>query len=138
MHLHGHTFQVVAMESIGGNITLAEVQRRNEAGLIEKKLSGAPVKDNIGIPAQGFAVLRFIASNPGYWFFHCHVSNHAEMGMGVVIKVGEHTEMIQPPDSFPKCGNWDMTRASSATYSVLNVSNINRIIFVLYLVFVVT
>ncbi|XP_015518984.2 laccase-4 isoform X1 [Neodiprion lecontei] len=131
MHLHGHAFQVVAMEAIGENITVEEVISRNEAGLIDKKLDLAPVKDNIGVPAQGFAVLRFVANNPGFWFFHCHVSNHAEMGMGVVIKVGDYSEMIQPPDSFPKCRNWNMnsttaSSSSSSWYSIVHMSNGGR------------
>ncbi|XP_015584710.1 laccase-4 [Cephus cinctus] len=113
MHLHGYEFYVVAMESVGVNISLDEIKRLNEAGLLDKKLYGAPVKDNIGVPSRGYTIIRFVASNPGYWFFHCHVTNHAEMGMGVVFKVGEHEEMIQPPKTFPRCGNWKLTASSS-------------------------
>ncbi|XP_012268620.2 laccase-4-like [Athalia rosae] len=138
MHLHGHNFQVVAMESIGGSISLDEVKRRNENGTIPKKLIGAPNKDNVGVPAQGFVILRLIANNPGYWFFHCHISNHAEMGMGVVLKVGEHEDMIQPPDSFPTCGHWDVTKkaASSSAYSILLDAGGKNGIIIFYLLIV--
>jgi hypothetical protein len=33
-------------------------------------------------------VRRFKAENPGYWFFHCHMSWHDHIGMGFVIKIG--------------------------------------------------
>ena len=110
MHLHGHDFRVVAMQTVGSNISVDNVRRANEAGMIHKRFEGAPVKDNIGVPARGFTIIRFMATNPGYWFFHCHISNHAEMGMGVVLKVGKDEEMIQPLRSFPKCGNNLCTR----------------------------
>ena len=35
----------------------------------------------------GFTVLRFVADNVGYWLFHCHMSWHNHLGMGLVIKV---------------------------------------------------
>lgn len=117
LHLHGHYYQVVASENGNGTTTVADVKSRNEAGLIEKKFDGAPVKDTFGVPDLGFAVLRFVADNPGYWFFHCHVSAHAEEGMAVVIKVGEHSDFVQRPDSFPTCGNWDSTKRSSDSKS---------------------
>lgn len=42
----------------------------------------------------------------GYWLFHCHIDFHAEVGMALVFKVGEHSDMLPVPENFPKCGNW--------------------------------
>ena len=37
----------------------------------------------------GYSVLRFEASNPGLWPFHCHTALHAASGMAMVFQVGE-------------------------------------------------
>lgn len=55
--------------------------------------------------------MRFL----GYWLFHCHIEFHAEIGMSLIFKVGEHEEMPPVPSNFPKCGNWMMTQDYSNT-----------------------
>ena len=45
-------------------------------------------------------------SSKGYWLFHCHLSFHIEVGMGLIFKVGEHTDFPPVPKNFPKCGSW--------------------------------
>lgn len=42
----------------------------------------------------------------GYWLFHCHIEFHVEVGMGIVFKVGEHSEMPPVPKNFPQCTNY--------------------------------
>lgn len=37
------------------------------------------------VPAYGYAIIRFIP-HPGMWFFHCHISWHAEAGLGMQIQ----------------------------------------------------
>jgi FtsP/CotA-like multicopper oxidase with cupredoxin domain len=60
MHLHGHAFQVMA-------------------------LNGAPragaVRDTVLIPPMGNVTIAFDADNPGRWAFHCHNLYHMETGM---------------------------------------------------------
>nr|CAD7450954.1 unnamed protein product [Timema bartmani] len=107
MHLHGTQFHVIAMETME-NITLDAVKQLNEQGGIPKKLTGPPLKDTVSVPVSGYAVIRFRVTNPGYWFFHCHISSHAELGMAVVFKFGEHQEMAPTPRNFPTCGNWQL------------------------------
>lgn len=109
MHMHGGHFRVVAMEHGNGSFTLDDVKARNANGSIKKNFDTAPLKDVLGIPSRGFAVLRIRADNPGYWFFHCHVSVHSEEGMALILKVGNDSEMIHPPDDFPTCGDYDIT-----------------------------
>lgn len=113
MHLHGQYGRLVAFGIGNGTITVDEVKRMNEAGEINKKLHGAPLKDTIGVPARGYAVLRFFTKNPGYWLFHCHVGAHSEEGMIITFKIGEHSDMLDPPADFPKCGNYDITANST-------------------------
>jgi len=47
----------------------------------------APIKDTVTVPDGGYSMVRFRADNPGYWFFHCHITFHAEIGMGLILKV---------------------------------------------------
>lgn len=60
MHLHGHHFQVVALNG--------------------KPLAGA-VRDTVLVPMNGAVTLAFDAENPGRWLFHCHNLYHMATGM---------------------------------------------------------
>ena len=60
IHLHGHHFQVVALDG--------------------KPLSGA-VRDTVLVPVNGAVTLAFDADNPGRWLFHCHNLYHMATGM---------------------------------------------------------
>ncbi|XP_011135308.1 laccase-1 isoform X1 [Harpegnathos saltator] len=123
-HLHGYLFRVVAMERVGTNITVAEVKEMERQGLINRKLKRAPLKDTVTVPDGGFTIVRFHANNPGYWLFHCHIEFHAEIGMSLILKVGEHEEMPPVPPNFPKCSDWSITDnhsgANDSTNKVLN------------------
>lgn len=65
IHLHGYKFHVVAMGTIGDNVSLEYVKQLNEVNLINKTLVQAPVKDTVSVPNAGYTVIRFIAHNPG-------------------------------------------------------------------------
>nr|KAG5686599.1 hypothetical protein BaRGS_019497 [Batillaria attramentaria] len=74
-------------------------------GEVERKLSKAPLKDTVVIPNGGYTIFRFIANNPGVWFFHCHLAFHAESGMAVALEVlDESGGLPAPPPGFPRCG----------------------------------
>jgi FtsP/CotA-like multicopper oxidase with cupredoxin domain len=60
MHLHGHHFQVVAIDG--------------------KRLSGA-VRDTVWVPPMRKVTVAFDAANPGQWAFHCHHLYHMASGM---------------------------------------------------------
>ena len=60
MHLHGHHFQVVALDGT--------------------TLSGA-MRDTVLVPASGSVTVAFDADNPGRWLFHCHNLFHMATGM---------------------------------------------------------
>lgn len=68
-HLHGHEFWVLAAGP-GPPPDAADVD-----------VASAVLKDNQNVPPGGHAVLRFVADNPGFWFFHC-VSTRGPAGSG--------------------------------------------------------
>jgi len=60
MHLHGHVFQVLAIDG--------------------QALQGA-VRDTVLVSPSGRVRIAFDADNPGRWAFHCHNLYHMETGM---------------------------------------------------------
>lgn len=60
MHLHGHHFQVIALNG--------------------RRLSGA-MRDTVLVPPMGRVAIAFDADNPGRWLFHCHNLYHMATGM---------------------------------------------------------
>ncbi len=60
MHLHGHHFQVVALNGT--------------------PLAGA-MRDTVLVPPRGAVRIAFDADNPGRWLFHCHNLYHMASGM---------------------------------------------------------
>jgi FtsP/CotA-like multicopper oxidase with cupredoxin domain len=67
-HLHGHYFHVLGKP---GALNLKD-----------------PVqKDTVNVPAKEELVLQWQATNPGRWFFHCHIEWHLATGMARVIEI---------------------------------------------------
>jgi FtsP/CotA-like multicopper oxidase with cupredoxin domain len=63
MHLHGHSFRVVAID--GNPVPIAAQQMR----------------DNLPVlPGERYDI-EIVADNPGVWVFHCHHVHHASAGM---------------------------------------------------------
>jgi FtsP/CotA-like multicopper oxidase with cupredoxin domain len=60
MHLHGHTFQVIAIDG--------------------RPIQGA-VRDTVLVMPMGRVRIAFDADNPGRWPFHCHNLYHMMTGM---------------------------------------------------------
>jgi FtsP/CotA-like multicopper oxidase with cupredoxin domain len=65
MHLHGHAFQVVAINGA--------------------PLTGA-VRDTVLVPPMGSVTIAFDADNPGRWAFHCHNLYHMMTGMMTEVR----------------------------------------------------
>lgn len=65
MHLHGHTFQVTALNGA--------------------PLAGA-VRDTVLVPPMGTVAIAFDADNPGRWAFHCHNLYHMMTGMMTEVR----------------------------------------------------
>jgi len=67
-----------------------------------------PRKDTIMAPAGGYAVIAMVADNPGVWFMHCHVENHAVEGMGVVLNEARPNQNPSP-EAMRISGNFEPT-----------------------------
>jgi FtsP/CotA-like multicopper oxidase with cupredoxin domain len=65
MHLHGHHFQVVAVNGA--------------------RVKGA-MRDTELVPVGGSVTLAFDAGNPGKWMFHCHNLYHMQSGMMTQVR----------------------------------------------------
>lgn len=98
MHLHGHDFFVLAQGH--GNFDAARDAK-------SYNLVDPPMKNTVLVPRLGWAVIRFVADNPGAWFMHCHFEFHIAMGMAAVFEVENgttpDTTLPPPPADLPKC-----------------------------------
>jgi FtsP/CotA-like multicopper oxidase with cupredoxin domain len=65
MHLHGHAFQVVAIDG--------------------HRFAGA-VRDTVLVPPKTTVTVAFDADNPGWWAFHCHLLYHQHAGMFATLR----------------------------------------------------
>lgn len=83
-----------------------QVKQLDRYNLLKRNLVRPPVKDTVTIPDGGYTIVRFEAYNPGFWLFHCHIEFHAEIGMALVIKVGDNDEMLPVPKNFPSCHDY--------------------------------
>ncbi|KAH8418852.1 hypothetical protein KR222_004583 [Zaprionus bogoriensis] len=105
-HLHGNAFRVIGLERLGENVTIEMIKQLDQFKLLKRNLVNPPVKDTVTVPDGGYTIIRFEAYNPGYWLFHCHIEFHAEIGMALVVKVGDHDQMQPVPRNFPTCGDY--------------------------------
>jgi manganese oxidase len=75
MHLHGHSFKVVAVD---GNPVPEPLQL---------------TRDTLPLTPGERYDIEFIADNPGSWVLHCHELHHADMGMIVALHYEGHPVM---------------------------------------------
>ncbi|TYH22335.1 hypothetical protein ES288_A04G120100v1 [Gossypium darwinii] len=98
MHLHGSNFHVLAQGF--GNYNPSK--HREMFNLVDPQ-----IRNTIGVPAGGWAVIRFTADNPGVWIMHCHLDAHLTYGLGTVFMVENgptpETTLPLPPVNLPNC-----------------------------------
>ncbi|KAK8713932.1 hypothetical protein V6N13_149134 [Hibiscus sabdariffa] len=98
MHIHGLNFHVLAQGF--GNYNPAE--HRNIFNLVDPQ-----IRNTIGVPVGGWAVIRFRVNNPGVWIMHCHLDAHLSYGLATVFAVENgptpETTLPPPPADLPKC-----------------------------------
>lgn len=69
-HLHGYKFAVLRQARVMNSvITVAAAMDLDNSGVINRVMDSPPIKDTVPIPSNGYAVIRFIADNPGKIFF---------------------------------------------------------------------
>lgn len=112
-HLHGHQFQVLDRPHSG-------------AGKWSGGDGGAnpvpPKRDVVTVNANSFAVLRFVANNPGVFLFHCHIEWHVEMGLtATLIEAPEklHNYPI-PQDQIDSCKSQGVPVSGNAAGNTAN------------------
>ncbi|XP_071960009.1 uncharacterized protein [Antedon mediterranea] len=106
MHLHGHFFRVIGFEKIGEETSVEQIKEMDRQGLLPREAHLSLKKDTVIVPDGGYVILRFHANNPGWWFFHCHLEFHVELGMALIVRVGEQSDLPPVPNDFYKCGNF--------------------------------
>ncbi|KAK4578061.1 hypothetical protein RGQ29_028263 [Quercus rubra] len=96
IHLHGYSFYVVGYGTGNYNPQTANFN-----------LVDPPYMNTIGVPAGGWAAIRFLADNPGVWFMHCHLDIHQSWGLGTsfIVKNGKGVleTLPHPPADLPRC-----------------------------------
>ncbi|KAH8047862.1 multicopper oxidase [Aureococcus anophagefferens] len=88
LHLHGYRFWVVDH----GPLPYPE----NDAAAPRYNLDDPPYVDTFPVDTGFYAVLRFVADNPGMWHFHCHYLIHMVNGLSLVLNVGEDAQPSRP------------------------------------------
>ncbi|KAK8464747.1 hypothetical protein PHAVU_010G073800 [Phaseolus vulgaris] len=98
VHLHGFNFFVVG-RGIGNYNPNTDPKNFNLVDPVER--------NTVGVPAGGWAAIRFRADNPGVWFMHCHLEVHTTWGLKMAFLVengkGSKQSVIAPPKDLPKC-----------------------------------
>lgn len=129
VHLHGHSFHVVATGYGTYNENTSQIetssdelvcmdgstndfcikpQWKNESELNFTLDKWTVRKDVVIVPAGGYVVMQFISDNPGFWFLHCHIEPHQLEGMGLVINEAQ-AQQNPPPNGMRTCGNFTWT-----------------------------
>ncbi|KAJ6362933.1 hypothetical protein OIU78_003177 [Salix suchowensis] len=98
MHLHGFNFHVLA-QGFGNYDPLKDPKKFN--------LINPQSRNTIGVPVGGWAVIRFMANNPGVWIMHCHLEVHVPWGLATafVVENGptKDSTLPPPPADLPQC-----------------------------------
>ncbi|KAG8371529.1 hypothetical protein BUALT_Bualt13G0097400 [Buddleja alternifolia] len=98
IHLHGYHFFVVG-QGFGNFNPKMDTSKFN--------LIDPPVRNTIDVPTGGWAVIRFVADNPGVWLFHCHIDSHLTWGLAMSFLVengiGKSQTIEPPPADLPQC-----------------------------------
>uniref|UniRef100_A0A060SW95 ARAD1A02948p n=1 Tax=Blastobotrys adeninivorans TaxID=409370 RepID=A0A060SW95_BLAAD len=80
-HLHGHEFQVVERSPEYEGFVPYNPDNHTDSDFAEYPMR----RDTAWVPPNGNMVLRFVADNPGAWFFHCHIDWHLTQGLAMVF-----------------------------------------------------
>ncbi|XP_010491073.1 PREDICTED: laccase-12 [Camelina sativa] len=98
IHLHGYDFYIVG-EGFGNFNPKKDTSKFN--------LVDPPLRNTVAVPVNGWAVIRFVADNPGVWLMHCHLDVHIKWGLAMAFLVengvGELETLEAPPHDLPVC-----------------------------------
>ncbi|CAN1325666.1 LAC12 [Linum perenne] len=98
IHLHGYDFYIIA-EGFGNFNPKTDTSKFN--------LVDPPLRNTAAVPVNGWAVIRFVADNPGVWLMHCHLDVHITWGLAMAFLVedgiGKLEAIEPPPEDLPIC-----------------------------------
>ncbi|KAM3729850.1 hypothetical protein ACB098_12G041900 [Castanea mollissima] len=98
MHLHGYSFYV-----IGSGYGVFDIETDPKG----YNFDDPPKLNTVTLPKNGWVAIRFKASNPGVWLWHCHYERHLSWGMSSVFIVKNggtpETSIREPPPYLPPC-----------------------------------
>lgn len=92
-HSHGYSFWVVG-SGFGPYNPDTDIANYN--------LENPILRDSASLLPLEWKAFRFIADNPGVWYFHCHILSHEAMGMALKIVV-QPDLLEEPSDSVRYC-----------------------------------
>ncbi|KAL1964569.1 hypothetical protein VTN77DRAFT_6866 [Rasamsonia byssochlamydoides] len=115
-HLHGHNFQVIDRAPSYGP-SFYSYLNGDPVPYDPNNHTAFPAfparRDTFVLPPQGYFVMRFVADNPGVWFFHCHIDWHLAAGLGLLMI--EAPTQIQQRLSIPQ-QHYDVCRANGVPF----------------------
>jgi iron transport multicopper oxidase len=121
-HLHGHNFQVIQREPPYG-ATFYDYLNGDPVPYDQDNHTAFPAiparRDTFVLPPHGHFVIRFVADNPGVWFFHCHIDWHLAQGLGMLLI--EAPTQMQERMSIPQ-QHYDVCQAAGVPF-VGNAAN---------------
>lgn len=129
-HLHGHHFQTIYR-----NPPLAALNSLSDAKPVPFNPHNhtafpayPPRRDTFVLPGYGSMVLRWVADNPGVWFFHCHNDWHLAEGMAAVFVDGPEDIVAHngpiPRDHLEMCRKVGMATKGNAAGNTRNWFNL--------------
>eukprot|EP01063_Lacrimia_lanifica_P020311 TRINITY_DN27644_c0_g1_i1.p1 TRINITY_DN27644_c0_g1~~TRINITY_DN27644_c0_g1_i1.p1 ORF type:complete len:632 (+),score=246.35 TRINITY_DN27644_c0_g1_i1:54-1949(+) len=68
------------------------------------------IKDSFQIWQRSWAVLRFKADRPGFWYFHCHETQHLMLGLQTVFNILPSKQPPVPADVPTSGAHWCPTQ----------------------------
>jgi iron transport multicopper oxidase len=115
-HLHGHNFQLIQREPPYGP-NFYDYLDGDPIPYDPTNHTAFPAtparRDTFVLPPQGYFVIRFVADNPGVWFFHCHIDWHLSQGLGMLLI--EAPEQMQERMSIPQ-QHYDVCQAANVPF----------------------
>jgi Multicopper oxidase len=107
-HIHGHSFWVVSSGEGIYNESLIDAPLYN--------LENPILRDNVTSWPLQWVALRFVANNPGVWFFHRHITSHLIISMGFHMIVSPKINH-EPSESVTSCSETSLEAGSNKDFT---------------------
>ncbi|KAK7597793.1 hypothetical protein V9T40_010018 [Parthenolecanium corni] len=105
IHFHGHSVLLLKQ----GTLEDFKKQYTAQDYFTEETLSQRIFKDTVGLPKDGYIIVRLHATNPGIWALETPLSDSNSEGIALAFLVGDKDfkkSGIYLPRDFPDCDNY--------------------------------